>query len=344
MSATNLFYYSSKYPLQLKSFSPSAPKTRQYCHYEAIEAVAKGSQPFLSLCLETSSDSTNGNKLSSMPLLESVSTVQSSGDSVSLNSPTTRPVSFKEQPSVVAPNIKTSSLNTEPENLRKPTEHEPPKMEDALPNGTGNPIISWTDDDYDTIDYKNTPDYDPDQDNTEYGTSSESEPESELSVTGKTLVLREAVDFRQYIQLKTTSSGGEVQSSGLAPYLLVLDIGSPLAPPDPEVNPELTGVDLSSLDLFMHHFSRYPYLTADENYIRKTAYVQISSNSTVPPRYLIVQEFSKLGSRGEDGRARRNYGMNWELKRVEAKAWWRKSDRGGKGVRVGFYESVSGKS
>lgn len=30
--------------------------------------------------------------------------------------------------------------------------------------------------------------------------------------------------------------------------------------------------------------------------------------------------------------------MNWELKRVEAKAWWRKETRGGKGVRVGFYE------
>lgn len=30
--------------------------------------------------------------------------------------------------------------------------------------------------------------------------------------------------------------------------------------------------------------------------------------------------------------------MNWELKRVEAKAWWRKEDRRGKGIRVGFYE------
>lgn len=30
--------------------------------------------------------------------------------------------------------------------------------------------------------------------------------------------------------------------------------------------------------------------------------------------------------------------MNWELKRVEAKAWWRKEDRGDKGIRVGFYE------
>jgi len=41
-----------------------------------------------------------------------------------------------------------------------------------------------------------------------------------------------------------------------------------------------------------------------------------------------VQEFSEL---------RR---LHWELKRKEAKHWWRKKERGASGVRVGFFVLV----
>lgn len=39
----------------------------------------------------------------------------------------------------------------------------------------GNGLIAWTDDDIDAEDYKNTPDYDPNQDESEYDSRSESE-------------------------------------------------------------------------------------------------------------------------------------------------------------------------
>lgn len=40
----------------------------------------------------------------------------------------------------------------------------PEPKEDALPKGDAKDLISWTDDDVDNEDFKNTPDYDPDQD------------------------------------------------------------------------------------------------------------------------------------------------------------------------------------
>lgn len=78
MSAASLFYYSSKVPFQTASSSlftkdvssSSAPKTRPVYHYEAIEAVAKEVQPYLSLCLETSCNSVDVDEPRFIPLLE----------------------------------------------------------------------------------------------------------------------------------------------------------------------------------------------------------------------------------------------------------------------------------
>lgn len=36
----------------------------------------------------------------------------------------------------------------------------------------------------------------------------------------------------------------------------------------------------------------------------------------------------------------RKMSLNWELKRKEAKHWWRKEERGAAGVRAGFFELV----
>ena len=58
-----------------------------------------------------------------------------------------------------------------------------------------------------------------------------------------------------------------------------------------------------------------------------------SAHRNAPAEYLIVQEFSELGRRGE-----RKVSLDWELKRTEAKHWWRKEERGAVGVRVGFFK------
>jgi len=47
-----------------------------------------------------------------------------------------------------------------------------------------------------------------------------------------------------------------------------------------------------------------------------------------------MQEFSDLYLT----RRGRKVGLDWELKRQEAKHWWRKEERGARGVRVGFFK------
>lgn len=77
--------------------------------------------------------------------------------------------------------------------------------------------------------------------------------------------------------------------------------------------------------IFLAHLSRYPYLTSHDNYIRHSGYVLNSADDT-PAHYLILQEFSDLRQ------------LHWDLKRKEAKDWWRTKERGASGVRVGFFK------
>lgn len=222
MSATSLFYYSSKVPLQTASSSvftkdvssSSAPKPRHVYHYEAIEAVAKGVQPYLSLCLETSCNSVDVYEPHFIPLLEKTSPNLSEGPHVHLNNPAVQSISTEEQARTVFPRGKLSSPDVDLRTNPKPTEPGPRATEDAIPKGEGKDLISWTDEDFDAMDYKNTPDYDPDQDDTEYGTTSDSEPESGPLMSENLKASRAAIEFRQYIQLKVTMGGEEVQNSG----------------------------------------------------------------------------------------------------------------------------------
>lgn len=221
MSALVLLHYSSKAPLYLTSTSLSkevsrsrAPKTGHIYHYEAIEAVAKGAQPYLSLCLETSFNSMNDDEPRLVPLLKKIVPNPSERSSVVLKTPPTQPILTDEQATTLISKGKSSFPDPEPNPKTKPIEPGPRTVNDALSELEENDLISWTGEDFDTIDYKNTPDYDPDQDSTEYGTTSESEPESESFVSGNFKPPREAIDFRQYVQLKVIMGEGEVESSG----------------------------------------------------------------------------------------------------------------------------------
>ena len=84
---------------------------------------------------------------------------------------------------------------------------------------------------------------------------------------------------------------------------------------------------------FVAHYSRYPYLTSHDNFIKHTAYVLASGDPNAPPQYLVVQEFSEL----EKSPRGNKIGLDWELKRREAKHWWRKEERGAPGVKAGLF-------
>ena len=118
-----------------------------------------------------------------------------------------------------------------------------------------------------------------------------------------------------------------------AKYLLLFFITGPLASPTSSPASSLGSAALSIQDNFLSHLMRYPYLTSHDNYVRHTGYVLQSAGRNVPSQYLVVQEFSKLERRGNT-----KVCMNWELKRKEAKHWWRKEQRGASSVKVGFYK------
>lgn len=219
MSAVGLLYYSSSIPLQTKTSILSAkqvsgsfvPKASHVYHYEAIEAVAKGSQPYLSLCLETSSNSIADDDLYLIQLSEKTSSSLLTRSPFILNNPAIKSILTKDRATTVIPK---QQISSQPKPNPKPIEHGPRVMEDAIPKGERKDLILWTADDLDTVDYKNTPDYDPDQDDTEYGTTSESEPEPRSFMGEKSKAAREKVTFRKYIQLKVTVAEGKVKRFG----------------------------------------------------------------------------------------------------------------------------------
>ena len=224
MSTVSLLYYSSSIPFQKTSIlsikqvsGSSIPKASHVYHYEAIEAVAKGSQPYLSLCLETSSNSIADDEPHLIQLSEKTSLSLLTRSPFNLNNPATKSILTKDRATTVIPK---QQINSKPKPNPKPIEHGPRVMEDAIPKGERKDLILWTDDDLDSVDYKNTPDYDPDQDDTEYGTTSESEPEPEPepepgSFMGeKSKAAREKITFRKYIQLQVTVAEGKVKSFG----------------------------------------------------------------------------------------------------------------------------------
>ena len=85
--------------------------------------------------------------------------------------------------------------------------------------------------------------------------------------------------------------------------------------------------------IFLPQLSGCAYLISHDNYIRHTGYVLESADDASPSEYWLVREFFDLGRR-----AGYKVSMDWELKRREAKHWWRKEERGASGVKVGSFK------
>lgn len=181
-------------------------------HYDAIPNGFKGIEPHLALCAFAVSEHAESPprdwpRAESPPQSPRPTVSRGhSGPSSSLSSPG-YPGNAKPQPNpstlaLDADSRPSPSLSALGGNL--PNDHLPQE------SGEGTPIL-WADDDVDATDYKNMPDYDPDQEESVYDSTPNPETESTASPTTERS-LDDTSYVRRYVQLHSegTSSVGEV--------------------------------------------------------------------------------------------------------------------------------------
>ena len=184
-------------------------------HYHAIPLAFKGIEPYLALSsfpIMTAAPHSPPQANNPSHLLIQTDTIEvRSGPSSNL------------PPSVSAdeaepPYSSTASASSEQPRLRG-TVLRPEFKEDGIPPGEAAHIISWTDDDVDATDYKNMPDYDPNQEESEY--DSTPPPETEI-VPSQTLSDPSADTslVKQYVRIYSSAPISTVEVSGRASLYL----------------------------------------------------------------------------------------------------------------------------
>ena len=96
------------------------------------------------------------------------------------------------------------------------TPEDVPGPQEMQHNERKNNLISWTDDDVDATDYKNMPDYDSDQEESEYDSTPEPESIPGLSSAepGFTMAPPEPLRVQQYIKLQSKQESPVASESG----------------------------------------------------------------------------------------------------------------------------------
>lgn len=132
-------------------------------YYKALPNGLKGLEPHLALCsFKSLNDTRSTTEALALQAITGQISIAPKGSQEAK-----RPIS----PSANTPGVKRPALpNDSPE--RAPTDADLPQA-----NASEMDIITWTDDDIDSTDFKNMPDYDPDQDESVY----ESTPEPEVA-------------------------------------------------------------------------------------------------------------------------------------------------------------------
>lgn len=183
MAEQSLFIYISPEPLwndQPQDVDHSQQAVIQgdnYTHYyHAIPTAFKGIEPYLALSsipiITAAYLPPQANSPSHHPI-RTDTTGARSGPSSSLPSSAS---SDKAEP----PHSSTTSASNEQPHPRR-TVPPPELKEDRIPRGKAEDMISWTDDDVDATDYKNMPDYDPNQETSEYDSTPPPETEAVAS-------------------------------------------------------------------------------------------------------------------------------------------------------------------
>lgn len=184
MAEQSLFIYTSLEPLSndqpqdIDHGQQAVTQGDKHTHkYHAIPTGFKGIEPYLALSsfpitITAAHVPPQANKPSHHPI-HNDTTGARSGPSSSLPS-SASPDAAKPSHSSTA-----SASNEQPHPRR--TVPPPELKQDRLPRGKSEDIISWTDDDVDATDYKNMPDYDPNQEESEYDSTPPPETELEAS-------------------------------------------------------------------------------------------------------------------------------------------------------------------
>ena len=186
-------------------------------HYNAIPNGVKGIEPHIALCSFAGSEdalSKLGTESSSAevasPSPEAAKNANqsdgSSGLPVTTNEGDAKPQS---RPSPIA-------LDQNPQSLPSTSTPEWKPPPSNIPLGHAENIISWTDDDVDATDYKNMMDYDPNQDESIYDSTTDSDTEATASPMKRSRV--DSGYIQPYINLsneKANSSASAVSGQAL---------------------------------------------------------------------------------------------------------------------------------
>ena len=212
MAKESLIIYTSPEPLPNDQAITQGNKHTH--HYHAIPLAFKGIEPYLALSsfpiITAAHSPPQANDPSHHPI-QTDTTEVCSGPSSTLPS------------SVYADEAEPPYSSTASASSKQPrprgTVPRPEFKEDGIPPGEAAHIISWTDDDVDATDYKNMPDYDPNQEESEY--DSTPPPETEI-VPSQTLSDPSADTslVKQYVRIYSSAPNSTVEVSGRASLYL----------------------------------------------------------------------------------------------------------------------------
>lgn len=191
-------------------------------HYQAIRNASKNVEPHFVLCsFAVSEDARSLSRdlagaESLPPAPRAITCTGQPGSSSSLSSPEeSRDVKPQSSTSALAPdaNLRRSlSISA----LERHLPCHPRLMDDDLPQGSAEEknLVLWTDDDIDATDFKNMPDYDPNQEESVYDSTPNLETESALPM--KVSFFEDISYVRRYVELPSgeTSSIGDFSGKG----------------------------------------------------------------------------------------------------------------------------------
>ncbi len=163
----------------------SALSAKRIYHYHAKPNAFKGIEPHIALLDSAISENSQSEKPVGSPEI----TVGTSQSVSILNPPSTERTGDSKPPSSLSERIQ--DAKSRPPRL-------PRAMEDDLPQGDGKIMLAWSDDDVDATDFKNMPDYDPWQEESNYESTPEpeatAEPLEDHSIKDKSRIRRYVIN------------------------------------------------------------------------------------------------------------------------------------------------------
>lgn len=181
--------------------------------YHAIPTASKGIEPYIALSsfpiITAAHLPPQANNPSHHPFQIDTTEARSGPSSTLPSSASPDEAELSHSPTV-------SALLEQP-HLRR-TVPRPECKKDGIPSGKAEDIIAWTDDDVEATDYKNMPDYDPNQEESEY----DSTPPPETEIVASQALDDPSTDtslFRRYVRNYSSAPTSPVEEVSGRPTL-----------------------------------------------------------------------------------------------------------------------------